>query len=323
MKDISRRSFIALSAVGTIALATGCGDGKSAERTQKVETAVSNQTQSEDQNMKSKVFMTRDISPAGLEKVYQALNANPRGKVAVKISSGEPPASNYLRPELIGDFVKSVKGTIVECNTMYGGYRGESSSHYKVIEDHGFTKIAPVDIMDEDDSITLPVSNGKAIKENYVGSHFENYDYFIILSHFKGHQMAGFGGAIKNISIGIASSKGKGNIHRNNFIDAMAEAAKSVADALNGNMLCINVMNRISLDCDCDGHPREPEIKDIGILASYDPVALDKACVDLIYSAPDGQELVEQIERKNAPRTIEHAEEIGLGSTKYELISVD
>ena len=180
MKDISRRSFIALSAVGTIALATGCGDGKSAEKTQKVETAVSNQTQSEDQ--KSKVFMTRDISPAGLEKVYQALNANPRGKVAVKISSGEPPASNYLRPELIGDFVKSVTGTIVECNTMYGGYRGDSSSHYKVIEDHGFTKIAPVDIMDEDGSTTLTVSNGKAIKENFVGSHFENYDYFIRIS---------------------------------------------------------------------------------------------------------------------------------------------
>ena len=318
MKKISRRNFIVASAIGTMALATGCGGGEAKKKSEEEKLVKLKEI-----SAKSQVFMTTDISPAGLEKVYHALNVNPTGKVAVKISSGEPPASNYLRPELIGDFVKSVNGTIVECNTMYGGYRGDSASHYKVIEDHGFTKIAPVDILDEDGSISLPVNGGKFINENFVGSKFPNYNYYIILSHFKGHQMAGFGGALKNISIGIASSKGKGNLHRNHFIESMAEAAKSVSDALHGNMLCINVMNRISLDCDCDGHPREPQIKDIGILSSLDPVALDKACVDLIYNAPDGEELVAQIERKNAPRTIEHAEEIGLGSTDYEIVRLD
>lgn len=330
MKKISRRNFIVATTLGTMAIAAGCGDEKSAdstnsESTSKTESQIKAATSNreEDSSLKSQVFMTTEISPAGLEKVYRALKVTPSGKIAVKISSGEPPASNYLRPELIGDFVKSVGGTIVECNTMYGGYRGDSESHHKVIEEHGFTKIAPVDILDEEGSLTLPVNGGQFITENFVGSHFPNYDYYIILSHFKGHQMAGFGGAIKNISIGIASAKGKGNLHRNHFIESMAEAAKSVSDALHGNMLCINVMNRISLDCDCDGHPREPKIKDIGILASLDPVALDKACVDLIYDAPDGSELVEQIERKRAPRTIEHAEEIGLGTRNYEIVRLD
>ena len=317
MQKISRRNFIVATTLGTMAIAAGCGgEAKTKSEEEKL-------VKLEEVTAKSQVFMTKDISPAGLLKVYQALNVNPSGKIAVKISSGEPPASNYLRPELIGDFVKSVKGTIVECNTMYGGYRGDSESHHKVIEDHGFTKIAPVDILDEEDSISIPVNGGKYISENFVGSHFPNYDYYIILSHFKGHQMAGFGGALKNISIGIASAKGKGQIHRMSFIESMAEAAKSVYDALDGKMLCINVMNRISLDCDCDGHPREPKIKDIGILSSLDPVALDKACVDLIYNAPDGSELVAQIERKGAPRTIQHAEEIGLGSTDYEIVRLD
>lgn len=222
------------------------------------------------------VYMTRDISPAGLMAVYEALGAElPAGKTAVKISTGEN-GSNYLRPELIGDLVRAVNGTIVECNTAYGGDRANTAYHMQLAEDHGYTAIADVDIMDADGSMTLPVSGGSRITENYVGSHFADYDYYVILSHFKGHAMAGFGGAIKNISIGIASSDGKAHIHsggtggnmwsgeQNAFLESMAEAGKSVSDYMNGNMLYINVMNRLSVDCDCDGNPAEPDMHDIG-----------------------------------------------------------
>lgn len=222
------------------------------------------------------VYMTRDISPAGLMAVYEALGAElPAGKTAVKISTGEN-GSNYLRPELIGDLVRAVNGTIVECNTAYGGDRANTDYHMQLAEDHGYTAIADVDIMDADGSMTLPVSGGSRITENYVGSHFADYDYYVILSHFKGHAMAGFGGAIKNISIGIASSDGKAHIHsggtggnmwsgeQNAFLESMAEAGKSVSDYMNGNMLYINVMNRLSVDCDCDGNPAEPDMHDIG-----------------------------------------------------------
>lgn len=185
--------------------------------------------------------------------------------------------------------------------------------HYQTAEDHGYLEIADFDVMDEDGFMTLPVEGGSNITENY--------DYFIVLSHFKGHTMAGFGGAIKNASIGIASARGKGNIHGNGFIEAMAEATKSVSDALDGNILYINVMNRLSLDCEED--PREPEIHDIGILASFDPVALDQACMDLIYQADGSENFIAQIERLNAPRTLEHGEEIGLGSRTYQLVSID
>ncbi len=280
------------------------------------------------------VYMTSEISADGLMAVYEALEAAPAGKVAVKLSTGEP-GSNYLRTDLIGNLVQSLDAAIVECNTAYGGSRSNTAMHYQVAEDHGYTAIAEVDIMDEDGSITLPVEGGDNLTENYVGSHFENYDYYVVLSHFKGHAMAGYGGAIKNISIGLASSEGKAHIHsggtggsiwggeQDAFLESMAEAGKSVADALEGNILYINVMNRLSVDCDCDGNPAQPDMHDIGILASFDPVALDQACIDLVYDAPDGDSLVKRIESRNGLHTLEQAEKIGLGSRTYQLVSID
>ena len=281
------------------------------------------------------VYMTTDISSDGLIAVYEALQASPEGNIAVKLSTGEP-GSNYLRTDLIGDLVQSFDNpTIVQCNTAYGGSRANTAMHYQVAEDHGYTEIADVDIMDEDGSMTLPVTGGTNLEENYVGSHFENYDYYVVLSHFKGHAMAGYGGAIKNTSIGIASAEGKAHIHsggtggsmwsgdQDAFLESMAEAGKSVVDYLDGNILYINVMNRLSVDCDCDTNPAEPDMHDIGILASYDPVALDQACIDLVYNAEDGDSLVERIESRNGLHTLEHAEDIGLGSRTYELINID
>ena len=281
------------------------------------------------------VFMTTDISSDGLMAIYEALEASPTtGNVAVKLSTGEP-GSNYLRTDLIGELVQSLDGTIVECNTAYGGQRASTAMHYQVAEDHGYTAIADVDIMDEEGSMTLPVTGGTNLTENYVGSHFANYDYYVVLSHFKGHAMAGYGGAIKNISIGIASSDGKTHIHtagqggsmwsapQDPFLESMAEAGKSVVDYLDGNILYINVMNRLSVDCDCTTNPSQPDMHDIGILASYDPVALDQACIDLVYAAEDGGSLVERIESRNGLHTLEHAEAIGLGSRDYNLVSID
>ena len=291
----------------------------------------------EDQNGETDtpvVYMTTDLSSQGLMDIYQALSASPSGKIAVKLSTGEP-GSNYLRTELIGELVESLEGTIVECNTAYGGSRANTAMHYQVAEEHGYTAIADVDIMDEEGSITLPVTGGDNLTENYVGAHLANYDYYVVLSHFKGHSMAGFGGAIKNISIGIASSEGKSHIHsggtggsmwggsQNAFLESMAEAGKSVVDYLDGNIVYINVMNRLSVDCDCDGSPAEPDMHDIGILASYDPVALDQACVDLVCEAEDGQSLIDRIESRNGLHTLEQAEKIGLGYREYRLVSID
>ena len=264
------------------------------------------------------VYMTTDISSQGLVAVYEALQASPEGNIAVKLSTGEP-GSNYLRTDLIGDLVQSFEDpTIVECNTAYGGSRSNTAMHYQVAEDHGYTEIADVDIMDEDGSMTLPVTGGTNLEENYVGSHFANYDYYV-----------------KNISIGIASAEGKSHIHsggtggsmwggdQDAFLESMAEAGKSVVDYLEGNILYINVMNRLAVDCDCDTNPAEPDMHDIGILAPYDPVALDQACIDLVYSADDGDALVERIESRNGLHTLEHAEDIGLGSRTYELVNID
>lgn len=285
----------------------------------------------------SPVYMTEEISPEALMKIYEALGTTVTGEnIAVKLSTGEPPASNYLDPDLIKDLVQSVNGTIVECNTAYGGSRTETAMYYQVAKDHGFTEIADVVIMDEEGSVTIPVEGGMHLKENYVGAHFPEYDGFLVLSHFKGHAMAGFGGAIKNISIGIGSVEGKclihtaGNSHsspwggeQNAFLESMAEAGKSVVDALDGNILYINVMNHLSIDCDCDGNPAEPDIHDIGILASTDPVALDQACVDLIYQAEGKEALVARMEGRNAEHVLEHGESIGLGSRSYQLITID
>ncbi len=287
----------------------------------------------------SVVYMTTDISPEGLMKVYEALGVELTGdNIAVKLSTGEPPASNYLDPDLIRDLVEQVDGTIVECNTAYGGSRSETAMHYQVAEDHGFTDLGKgFLIMDEDgESMILPVEGGQQLSENYVGAHFGDFDGFLVLSHFKGHAMAGFGGAIKNISIGIGSQEGKclihtaGNSHtspwggdQDAFLESMADAGKSVVDALDGNILFINVMNRLSIDCDCDGNPSEPDIHDIGILASADPVALDQACVDLIYQAEGNESFVRRMEGQHAEHVLEAGEAIGLGSRTYRLENVD
>lgn len=292
----------------------------------------------ETMNTRPVVYMTTDISPQGLMAVYKAMGWTPTGKVAVKLSTGEPPASNYLDPDLIADLVRTVDGTIVECNTAYGGSRAETAMHYQVAEDHGFTAIADFQIQDENGSMALPVEGGTRLTENYVGAAFADYDSYLVLSHFKGHAMAGFGGAIKNISIGLASSEGKAWIHsggtsraniwggeQDAFLESMAEAGKSVSDALGrGERIAyVNVMNRLSIDC--DGNPAEPDMHDIGILASTDPVALDQACIDLIYEQRDGDgaSLVNRVESRNGLHTLAHAEEIGLGSRTYELVSIE
>lgn len=286
----------------------------------------------------STVYFTTDISPAGLMNVYEALGWEPTGKVAAKLSTGEPPASNYLDPALIADLVQSVDATIVECNTAYGGSRTETAMHMQVAEDHGFTAIADVDILDADGSMELPVEGGRQLTSNRVGAHFANYDSYIILSHFKGHAMAGFGGAIKNISIGLGSKEGKSLIHtagqssespwggdQTGFTESMAEAGKSVSDYLgNGErIIYINVLNNISIDCDCDGNPAAPDIHDIGILASTDSVAIDQASIDLAFAAEGSESLQRRVEDRDGLHTLEHAEEIGLGSRSYELVDID
>ena len=281
------------------------------------------------------VYFTDDISPEGLVAVYKALNWEPTGKVAVKLSTGEVPYSNYLRPELIADLVHEVDGTIVECNTAYAGYRAATAEHYQVAEDHGFTDIADFQIMDEYGSYEIPVTGGKHLQGDLVGAHFPEYESYVILSHFKGHGMAGYGGAIKNISIGLASSMGKVRIHSGGtsdthwhdelhmeFLESMAEAGTAIADYLGDRIIYINVMNRISIDCDCDGFPEEPDIHDIGILASTDPVALDQACIDLVWVADGNESLLQRIEELNGLHTLEYAEEIGLGSRSYELVEL-
>ena len=283
------------------------------------------------------VYYSSAITPEALVNTYDALGWTPTGKVAVKLSTGEPPASNYLAPELIKDLVQKVDGTIVECNTAYGGSRSGTAAHYQVAKDHGFTEIANVQILDENGSMTLPVNGGTALTENLVGAAFGDYDSYLVLSHFKGHAMAGFGGAIKNISIGLGSSEGKSHIHsggkggsmwsadQDSFLEAMGDAGKSVSDYLGGGerIVYVNVMNRLSVDCDCDGNPSEPDMHDIGILASTDPVALDQACIDLVYAAPDSGSLVERIESRNGIHTLENAAAIGLGSRNYRLVDLD
>lgn len=293
----------------------------------------------------STVYMTTDISPEGLDSVYKMLNAEPQGNVAIKLSTGEAGNPNHLSPDLIKDLVQSVDGTIVECNTAYGGSkRAETAMHMEVAKEHGFTEIADVDIMDVDGYMVIPVEGGQHLSENWVGKNLADYDYVIVLSHFKGHPMAGFGGALKNISIGIGSREGKVRIHsagrssnpalfnymalttnQNDFTDSMAEAAKSVSDYEDHgqNIIYISVMNHMSVDCDCVSQPAEVDMHDIGILASTDPVALDQACVDLVFTAKDGDSLQNRILEKNGLNILTHAEEIGLGNRAYNLVMVD
>ena len=287
-----------------------------------------------------KVYMFKEISPENLVKIYEALGREATGKVAVKLSTGEPGGHNFLQPALIKDLVQKVKGTIVECNTAYGGGRADTENHLKAAKDHGFTAIAPVDIMDAEGEVALPVKGGKHLKEDFVGSHYLNYDFTVVLSHFKGHAMGGFGGAIKNISIGIASSAGKAWIHsagktkgnpwgnlppQDDFLESMAEAAKAIVDHCRDKILYISVANNLSVDCDCDSSPEDPKMGDIGILASLDPVALDKACTDLVRASEDHGKihLIERIDSRNGMHTLEYGEKIGLGSQKYELVKLD
>lgn len=293
---------------------------------------------------KSKVFMTTDISPEGLVKVYEALGRKATGKVAVKISTGEPGGHNFLQPALIKDLVKKVNGTIVECNTAYAGKRSTTEAHLQTVKDHGFTAIAPVDIMDAEGDIRLPVKDQKHLKYNLVGKNLEKYDFMINLAHFKGHAMGGFGGVLKNQSIGVASAAGKAYIHTagktekpdelwNNlpeqdaFLESMAASAQAVADYFGDKILYINVMNNMSIDCDCDSNPHAPELKDIGILASLDPVALDEACLDLVYAVKpepgnNNRPLVERIEKLHGRHTVDYAEQIGLGTKAYEVVRI-
>lgn len=282
------------------------------------------------------VYFTSAIDAQAIQAVYAAIGRSLTGpRIGVKLSTGEP-GSNPLDPALIADLVSAVSGTIVECNTAYGGERGETAHHLEVAAEHGYTDIAEVQIMDEDGSTSIPVEGGTHLTENLVGAHFPEYDGFLVLSHFKGHAMAGFGGALKNISIGMASREGKCLIHTDGrshsnpwggdtsaFQECMAEAAKSVMDATNGNMLFVNVMNHLSVDCDCDSHPAPAKMADIGILASADPVALDQACVDLVYSSDDDSaDLIKRIESLGGEHVLEHAEKIGLGSRGYRLVEV-
>ena len=291
---------------------------------------------------KAKVYFTADLTPESLINIYKALGINLKGKVAVKIHSGEPGGNNFLKPDFMKDLIEYVNGTIVECNTAYPGRRDTTKEHWKAIKEHGFMDIAKVDLMDEDGSIELPIKNSKHLNINLVGSHLTNYDSLLVLSHFKGHAMGGFGGALKNISIGIASSAGKMWIHtagkvkelgdsgaafttpQDDFLESMAEAASTIVDYEKDNIAFINVMRNLSIDCDCDSNPHAPEMKDIGILASLDPVALDQACIDLIYNSNDTDKtsLINRIEEKHGVHTIEHAAKLGIGSREYELIEL-
>ncbi len=293
----------------------------------------------------SVVYMTKEITPQSLVRVYEALGVNPNGRVAVKISSGELGGHNYLKPTLIRNLVDKVNGTLVECCTAYGGSRQDKGKHWATIHAHGFDSIAPVDIMDEFGQMRIPVKDKKHLKYDIVGDHLANYDFMINLAHFKGHAMGGFGGVLKNQSIGVASTAGKAYIHtagktdradslwqniakQDDFLESMAAAAQGVANYFGKNIVYINVMNNMSVDCDCDHSPAEPMLKDMGILASTDPVALDQACLDLVFNhkatkGDDEKPLIERINRQHGTYITEYAEKIGLGSKHYTLISID
>lgn len=296
---------------------------------------------------KAKVFFTKDISPEGLLKVYHALGVKPEGRVAVKISTGESMKSHQLSPELIAPLVKEVNGTLVECNTAYPGTRNTTEKHLQTVKEHGYDKIAKVDIMDSEGSMKIPVQDTTWMKYDLVGKHLANYDFMINLAHFKGHAMGGFGGVLKNQSIGVASSDGKAYIHtagahdsaaggnafknphgQDAFIESMAAAAQGVHNYFKGKVLYIDVMNNLSVDCDCDGNAHEPLMKDIGILASLDPVALDKACVDIVFNHKSSEDddsapLIERIETRHGTHILPYAEKIGLGTQSYEIVNLD
>ncbi len=304
------------------------------------------------------VFLTREISPEALVRIYQALGVEATGRVAVKVSTGEGSNPNYLKPELIKELVFLVDGTIVECNTAYGNApedrkdeRNTSANHWKIIERHGFIPLFKADIMDEEGEMRIPVVDSSHIKYDIVGSHMANYDFMIALNHFKGHPMGGYGGALKNLSIGCASQNGKAYIHsagkmevldmeklwtpeyigdQDGFLESMAAAAQAVTNYFQKKqgIIYISVMNNMSIDCDCVDHPEPVKLEDYGILASTDPVALDQTCVDIINNqkvtaSNDPTDLLSRIDKQHGTHTIEHAEKIGLGTRKYKLVSID
>ena len=287
----------------------------------------------QDEAAAATVYFISDITPESLIAAYEALGVQLPGKVGVKMSTGESENSNYLRPALIGDLVHMLNGTIVECNTAYGGSRASTAMHRQQAKDNGLLDMAELDILDEEGSMEIPIEGGQRIQVDYVGSHFANYDSFLVLSHFKGHAMAGFGGAIKNISIGFGSAMGKVWIHSGGtrttgsiwgetdpFLEAMADAAKGVNDTMGDRIIYISVLNRLSVDCDCDGNPAEPDMHDIGILASTDPLAIDQAAIDLVYAMPDSSSLIRRIESRNGLHTLEAGEANDLGSRCYRLV---
>jgi len=304
-------------------------------------TSCSQKEQTTDDNLTEelpKVFFTSDISPAGLMAAYKALGVTPTGNVAVKIHSGEPGNQNFLHPEFMRELVQKVNGTFIETNVAYTSRREHTASHLIVAEEHGWTAVAPFVVLDGDGEVSFSIANGKHLTENLVGNRFEEFDYHIVMSHFKGHAAGGFGGALKNVAIGYASARGKALIHsggknkdvpisnwsvRIPFLEAMAEAAKTITDRTKGKIIYINVMNRMSVDCDCDGNAAAPTMEDIGILVSLDPVAIDQACIDLVFKAHDGHDLIERIKTMNGLRTVEYAEELGIGRREYELIDLD
>lgn len=291
---------------------------------------------------KAKVYFSKEITPENVVKMYETLGVHLKGKVAVKLHSGEEGNQNYIRPEFVKAIVEKVNGTVVECNTAYDGARNTTERHKKLMESHGWSKYFNVDIMDaEGPDKVLEIPNGKVIKKNYVGKNIDNYDSMLVLSHFKGHPMGGFGGALKQLSIGVASGHGKSYIHcvgnengtfedmfkvdQDKFLEAMADAAESVVKHFGENIVYISVMCNLSVDCDCCAVAEDPCMKDIGILASTDPIALDQACIDLIYNSKDAgrDHFVERVERQHGIHTIEAAADLGYGTREYELINID
>ena len=290
---------------------------------------------------KSKVYFTTEITQESLVKMYEVLGKELTGKVAVKLHSGEDGNQNYLRPDFMKKLVDKLDATVVECNTAYPGARTNNKDHKELLHKHGWDKYYKFDLMDEDGDITLDIKNGKVIKKNYVGSHIKNYDSMLVLSHFKGHPMGGFGGALKQLSIGCASRRGKAYIHsagnqedaetlwshlpeQDLFLESMADAAESVHRLFNGNIVYINVMKNMSVDCDCCAEAEDPCMKDIGILSSLDPIAIDQACIDLVKKSNDkGREhFLERVNSRHGIHTIEAASDLGFGSREYELIDV-
>lgn len=285
----------------------------------------------------SQVYFTKDLTSLGVVKIYKALNKELEGKIGVKIHSGEKGNQNFLKPEFLKDLIDLVNGIVIECNTAYDGERNTTLKHLKLLNDHEWTKYFQVDLLDFESDLELNVKNGKHLKSNFVGSNLKKYDSLLVISHFKGHPMGGFGGSLKNISIGLASSYGKAVIHgagnpdliwtanHDSFLESMAEAASSIMDLYKDKIIFINVMKNMSIDCDCCKKAEDPKINDIGILASTDPVALDKACLDLVYNSPDPnkKDLIERIESRNGYLTVKTANQLGIGNLEYKLIKID